>query len=217
MRPYMRAANVTWEGLDLTDVKEMNFDPDEATRFELQPGDLLLAEASGSASEVGKPVLWKGEVAGACFQNTLLRVQTLGPLPEYLLHYFKHLAFTGTFAKGSRGVGIHHLGKLAMERFEIPIAPLAEQRRIVDAIEEQFARLDASEVSVLRVTGLLGLEVTRRSGGPLRSSLLAQAFSGRLVSQRDEEESATMLLERIRDHRDSLSRKSLRKKKAPHE
>jgi type I restriction enzyme S subunit len=47
MRPYMRAANVTWNGLDLSDVKEMNFDPDEAMRFELQPGDLLLAEASG--------------------------------------------------------------------------------------------------------------------------------------------------------------------------
>jgi type I restriction enzyme S subunit len=144
MRPYMRAANVTWNGLDLSDVKEMNFDPDEAIRFELQPGDLLLAEASGSASEVGKPMLWKGEVPGACFQNTLLRVQTFGPLPEYLLHYFQHLAVTGAFAKGSRGVGIHHLGKLAMEQFKIPIAPLAEQRRIVDAIEECFTHIDAA-------------------------------------------------------------------------
>ncbi len=25
MRPYLRAANVTWSGLDLNDVKEMNF------------------------------------------------------------------------------------------------------------------------------------------------------------------------------------------------
>jgi type I restriction enzyme S subunit len=152
MRPYMRAANVTWNGLDLSDVKEMNFDPDEAIRFELQPGDLLLAEASGSASEVGKPVLWKGEVPGACFQNTLLRVQTFGPLPEYLLHYFNHLAVTGAFAEGSRGVGIHHLGKLAMEQFEIPIAPIAEQRRIVDAIEEYFSRINAG-VEVLMSTG----------------------------------------------------------------
>ena len=147
MRPYMRAANVTWNGLDLSDVKEMNFDPDEAPRFELQPGDLLLAEASGSASEVGKPVLWKGEVGGACFQNTLLRVQTNGPLPEYLLYYFKLLAITGAFATRSRGVGIHHLGKLAMEQYDIPVAPLSEQRRIVDAIEESFSRIDAAALS----------------------------------------------------------------------
>ena len=29
MRPYMRAANVTWDGLDLSDVKEMDFTPAE--------------------------------------------------------------------------------------------------------------------------------------------------------------------------------------------
>ena len=32
MRPYLRAANVTWDGLDLSDVKEMDFSP-ESTRL----------------------------------------------------------------------------------------------------------------------------------------------------------------------------------------
>lgn len=175
MRPYMRAANVTWNGLDLSDVKEMNFDPDEAPRFELQPGDLLLAEASGSASEVGKPVLWKGEVGGACFQNTLLRVQTNGPLPEYLLYYFKLLAITGAFATRSRGVGIHHLGKLAMEQYEIPIAPLSEQQRIVDAIEEACTRLEAAEASLAHARDRLSA---------LESRLSLDAFDGVTTWQR---------------------------------
>ena len=69
MRPYLRAGNVTWNGLDLSDVKQMNFDPVEAERFALEPGDILLAEASGSALEVGRPVLWQGEITGACFQT----------------------------------------------------------------------------------------------------------------------------------------------------
>jgi type I restriction enzyme, S subunit len=169
MRPYMRAANVTWNGLDLSDVKEMNFEPKEAPRFELHPGDLLLAEASGSASEVGKPVLWRGEVPGACFQNTLLRVQTDGPLPEYLFYYFKFLALTGAFARGSRGVGIHHLGKLAMEQFEVPLAPLAEQQRVVDAVEQCFMKLEAAQV---------GLAQARDRLSAFESRLYLDAFAG---------------------------------------
>ena len=31
MRPYMRAANVTWNGISLHDVKEMDFTPEELT------------------------------------------------------------------------------------------------------------------------------------------------------------------------------------------
>ena len=38
MRPYMRATNVTWDGLDLTDVKEMDFTPAEYETYGLLPG-----------------------------------------------------------------------------------------------------------------------------------------------------------------------------------
>ena len=49
MRPYLRAANVTWQGLALEDVKEMDFTEAESVTYELRPGDLLLSEASGSS------------------------------------------------------------------------------------------------------------------------------------------------------------------------
>lgn len=57
MRPYIRAANVDWDGLKLDDVKEMNFTDQEAETYRLQPGDIVVGEASGSAGEVGKPAL----------------------------------------------------------------------------------------------------------------------------------------------------------------
>src|SRR4051794_9538680 len=72
MRPYLRAANVTWAGLSLTDVNTMAFTEDESETYELRAGDLLLGEASGSPSEVGKPGQYRGEIDGCCFQNTLL-------------------------------------------------------------------------------------------------------------------------------------------------
>lgn len=84
MRPYVRAANITWDGWDLSDVKQMNFDERDFKRFRLQPGDVLINEGSGSADEVGKPAIWNGEVKNCCFQNTLIAVRPHATTSEYL-------------------------------------------------------------------------------------------------------------------------------------
>ena len=105
MRPYMRAANVTWNGISLHDVKEMDFTPDEFETYALRRGDLLLSEASGSASEVGKPAVWNNEVPDCCFQNTLIRVRAPEALVPFLHLHFHKDALTGKFARAARGVG----------------------------------------------------------------------------------------------------------------
>jgi type I restriction enzyme S subunit len=135
MRPYVRAANVGWDGWKLDDVKAMNFTDDEMAVYRLQPGDLLLGEASGSAAEVGKPALWSGEIENCAFQNTLIRVRPMGPEPKYLLHYFKFLAQTGKFAARSRGAGINHLGSEALASWTVPLPPIEEQRRIAAVLD----------------------------------------------------------------------------------
>lgn len=101
MRPYLRAANVGWDGLRLDDVKEMAFSESESSVYELCEGDVLLSEASGSPGEVGKPAMWHGEIADCCFQNTLLRVRSSEVLPKYLLYLFQSEALSGAFARGS--------------------------------------------------------------------------------------------------------------------
>src|ERR1700687_4083682 len=98
MKPYLRAANVTWDGLALADVKSMQFSRSELGTFRLERGDILLAEASGSADQVGKPAIWQDEIADCCFQNTLLRVRTAHMDRRFLLWFFKWLAFSGKFS-----------------------------------------------------------------------------------------------------------------------
>lgn len=148
MRPYLRSANVTWAGIDVTDVKEMNFEPSEALTFELQAGDLLLNEASGSPNEVGKPAIWQGEVEGCCFQNTLLRVRSRGPATAYLYWYCRAAALGGEFGKAGRGVNIRHLGKRGLTSFSIPLPPAEEQHRIIAAIDAYSTSLDFAESAV---------------------------------------------------------------------
>ena len=167
MRPYLRSANVTWDGINLDDVKEMNFDDAEFKNYRLRRGDLLLNEASGSPNEVGKPALWNGEIEGCCFQNTLLRLRPYEIGRAYLYWYCSLSARTGRFGDAGRGVNIRHLGKQGLSRFPIPIAPMAEQKRIVDAIEEHFSRLDAAEST---------LAAAREKLAALQRSAVAQLF-----------------------------------------
>ncbi|MEU4473031.1 restriction endonuclease subunit S [Micromonospora sp. NPDC023888] len=148
MRPYLRAANVDWNGLKLDDVKSMNFTDEEAKVYRLQPGDIVLAEASGSPGEVGKPAIWNGEIEDCCIQNTLLRVRSYGPDPHYLLHFLRFEALRGAFVEHSRGVGIHHIGAARLSSWLIPLPPLVEQRAIVAALENRFSRLEVAIRSV---------------------------------------------------------------------
>ncbi len=174
MRPYLRAANVTWGGINLDDVKEMNFDTSDFETFRLHPGDLLLNEASGSPNEVGKPAVWWGEIEDCCFQNTLLRLQARDIDPDYLYWYCYMAAMTGRFGEASRGVNIRHLGKQGLARFPIAVAPRAEQKDIVTRLQEQFQQSSECETSVRQA-----LERARA----LRRSVLMRAFSGQLVLQ----------------------------------
>jgi type I restriction enzyme, S subunit len=169
---YLRAANLTWAGLNLSDLLDMEFRPNERETYRLMPGDILLSEASGSAAEVGKPAIWCGELDECCFQNTVIRFRSHGPDPRYMLVVFQHLARSGIFAAIARGVGIHHLGAERFASIPVPVPPIAEQRRIVAAIEEQFTRLDAAVASLQRA---------RANLKRYRASVLFAATNGQLV------------------------------------
>ena len=145
MRPYLRAANITWEGLDLSDVKEMHFDAKEFETFQLRPGDVLVAEASGSRSGVGKAAIWTGEIAACAYQNTLIRVRSRGPLPEFLRLVLFDAAVSGRFGEAARGVGIHHLGAKTLSEWPIVVPPTDEQQLIIEQIETHFTRLDFAD------------------------------------------------------------------------
>ncbi|CAN5583402.1 hypothetical protein BH24ACT4_BH24ACT4_03950 [soil metagenome] len=187
MRPYLRSANVTWAGIDTADVKEMNFDPGEAATFELAPGDLLLNEASGSPNEVGKPAIWREEIPGCCFQNTLLRVRSPHLSSGYLYWYCHASALHGDFGDAGRGVNIRHLGKRGLTSFPLPLPPRPEQERIVAAVDEHLSRLDAAETGLaaarLRIRAMEISIITRAAltlSPPSHWSQITVAEAGRV-------------------------------------
>ncbi len=177
MCQYLRAANVTWDGLDLSDVKSMDFSPKEQEIYRLQKGDILLSEASGSVSEVGKPAIWNEQITNCCFQNTLIRVRPGNLAGSKFLHLrFYFDAKVGNFRNIARGVGIHHLGSAGMSNWSIALPPLEEQHRIVQEIESRLSVCDKLEET---------LAAALRQAEALRQSILKQAFAGKLVAPKE--------------------------------
>jgi len=175
--PYLRAANITTSGLDLDEVYEMDFTPAERERFRLRPGDLVLAEASGSATHVGRPALWSGELDLCCFQNTVVRFRPHLVQPEYALLAIRHLVASGAMARAARGVGLLHLGARRFGELPLSLPPWEEQARIAAEAGRREEHLTEAAVA-LRAARASAEDQTREVlAGMSHGSLLARTDS----------------------------------------
>lgn len=166
----MRLDNVCEVHIDLSDFKKMNFTPEEQEILRLEYGDILLKEGQ-SPHLVGRPAMWRDEVKNACFQNTLVRFRaTDAVLPRYALIVFRAQLHARRYMKIAKiTTNIAHLGAQRFAAVEFPLAPLAEQHRIVSEVERRFSVLDQVEANV---------NASLRRCGQLRQAVLKRAFGG---------------------------------------
>lgn len=193
MRPYLRVANVFEDRIDISNILSMNFTPAEFEIYKLQYGDILLNEGQ-SLELIGRPAIYRDEVPGACFQNTLIRFKPeKGLLSEYALSVFRSYLRTQKFQKiGKHTTNIAHLGAGRFAILEFPLPPLDEQAQIVAEVEARLSEMAQLEAAT---------ESNLKRAEHLRQSVLREAFAGRLVQQDAGDEPAGVLLERIREER----------------
>lgn len=101
---YVRAANITANGIDVTDVLEMDFGQRSVRYFSFKSATSCLAEAAGSPKQVGRAAIWQGEIPDGCFQNTVIRVRPHAVVPEFALLVFRRMAEVVPLGKWPRGV-----------------------------------------------------------------------------------------------------------------
>lgn len=126
--------------------------------------------------------------------------------PEYLKYFLSQHSIRDFAAANVSGVGgsLTRAQPNVLDRVEMPLTTLDEQRQIVEAIETQFARLDDAVASLKRARTRL-----KR----YRASVLKAACEGRLVPTEAElarqegrsYEPASVLLERIVAKREAAS------------
>jgi type I restriction enzyme S subunit len=169
---YLRAGNITPAGLDLTNVLEMDFTPAERAIFTLKDGDLVVTEASGSAAQVGRAAIWRDEIPGCCFQNTVIRLRPHAVTSEFALLTLRHLALSGEFERVARGVGIQHLGASRFASIEVAVPPLAAQARIAKVADDKLKELREAEAALQSALGGIAAQ---------DKEILAAAATGELV------------------------------------
>jgi type I restriction enzyme S subunit len=145
MVPYLRAANVQDGTLDLSDVKLMNFSPDEQKLFALRRGDVLVTEGSGSLEAVGASATWLEDIPSTvCFQNTLLRLRPRSNSTDsrFLAWWARHAFTSGAFASIAIGANILHLSVERLRCLPAWFPSIDVQREIAGYLVDETKRID---------------------------------------------------------------------------
>ncbi len=191
---YIRAANITEQGINFSDVLVMDFSSTEKDIYALKTGDILLTEASGSPEHVGRPVIWPEAVGLYCFQNTVIRFVPHGIESDYPFRIFQAWQKLGKFRQLSGGVGINHLSAGKFSTVAVPLPSLEEQEEVVLKLAQAFSLLEEQTLAV---------QHSLKQSAAQRKNILKSAFSGQLVPQNPNDEPASVLLDRIRAERAS--------------
>ena len=158
----------------------------------LKKGDILLEKSGGGpTTPVGRVAFFNYHPRPAICTNfmQLMRPNSTIIRSKFLfwqLHSWHAQGKTARLQKGSSNIRNLQTKQYLSETISYP--DLATQDQIVTFIEEHFSRIDAAKAL---------LERCLQRCGVLRRSVLAAAFSGRLVEQDPNDESASVLLERI--------------------
>lgn len=165
-------------------------------------GDIIFAKIT-PCMENGKMAIVNNLKSGMGFGSTEFHVVRLIDLsfPKgYVFYYLLQEEFRGAAKTKMKGTaGQLRVSARFMEEAPIPLAPLAEQRRIVGKVDELFSCLDAGVESLLKAKTLL-----KR----YHQAVLKYAFKGKLTEEwrkthKDQVEPAQKLLEHIKQGKES--------------
>lgn len=165
--PILRANNIQNDKLDYNDLVWVIKSRISHDQF-LRQGDVVVATSSGSKHLVGKAASFDGKQKISCGAFcAILRPNNL--VDNLFFKYFfqtqKYRNLISSYAKGSN---INNLKNGDLAKIQIPVPPLAEQKRIVKKIEELFGVIDEQ---------VKRLEDTQGSLASYRQSILQKIFS----------------------------------------
>lgn len=169
----VKISAVTWGEYDESESKTCR----EPSRFDpsllIAAGDFLFSRANTIAL-VGACVIARRVSLPVMLSDKILRLRFAHVLPEWVLYALRTPAGRGEIERLATGnqESMRNIAQGNIRRIRIPIAPVAEQRRIVAAIDAQFSRLDAAVAALRRVQANLAR---------YRAAVLKAACEGRLV------------------------------------
>ena len=189
--PLIRQTDISESVVNISDAKLV--DPLLLTKhsgFVVKKGDLLIG-MSGSLGKISKYL--NDEPALQNQRTGLLQIER-NILVDYALYVLKYVE-PQILAEG-KGIAVQNVSAQEIEACKFPLAPLKEQSRIVEKLEELLSDLDA---------GVAELKAAQKKLVQYRQSLLKATVEGALTAEwrktNQPEETGTQLLDRILEQR----------------
>ena len=166
---FLRTTDITKGRIDWSSVPFCAEVPADLDKYLLEPGDIVISRAGS----VGFSRLMEKIPCNTVFASYLIRFKPSSTVvPRYLAAYLNSDAYWKGIGAASVGIALANVNAKSLAALPVPLAPLAEQKRIADKLDTVLTRVDAVNTRLARVAPLL-----KR----FRQSVLAAATSGRLT------------------------------------
>lgn len=142
--PYLRVANVQGEYTDLSDVAMISVPEDEAQKYILHTGELLMTEG-GDRDKLGRGCVWNGEITPCLHQNHVFAVMANAlRLNVYYLDYVTTSDVGRSYFDytAKKTTNLASTNSTTILQFRLPVPLIEEQQKIVQYLKEKVDELN---------------------------------------------------------------------------
>ena len=178
---------------------------------EVKKDDIIIVASTGSKSVIGKAGFVNQDLSGTQI-GAFLRIVRLNYrlIFPYIKIIFSSEYYREHIRELVQGTNINNIKSDYINNLLIPLPPLEEQKRIVEAIEKfepLLAEYDKLEQQAEKLDGQIF--------DKLKKSILQYAIQGKLVPQDSSDEPASVLLSKIKVEKEKLIKEGKIKKEKP--
>lgn len=168
----LRITDIQDNKVDWNSVPYCQIDKVKLPQYKVKKNDLLFARTGAT---VGKSYLVKENVPNSVYASYLIRVRCLdGADIKYMAHFFNSPNYWNQITEFSSGIGQPNVNGTKLKALSIPLAPLPEQKRIVEKLDSLLAQVDTIQQRLNHLPDIINR---------FRQSVLAAAVSGKLTEQ----------------------------------
>jgi type I restriction enzyme S subunit len=174
-RGVVKISAVTWGRFDPLASKTAPSDATLPERQKIKTGDFLISRAN-TLDLVGATVIVDEAPENLYLSDKVLRIRTVPEQARWLNWYLKSEAGRREIESRASGnqLSMRNIGQAEIRSIPVPVAPQAEQNRILSQIEALFARTRQARAELARIHSLCG---------HLNKAMLTKAASGDLTSE----------------------------------